>query len=61
MQTVGRIVGHLGQPNAAGPSAAVLNLDGADDQYLALMAASSAAGHGVMLAAAGDLGFVDLD
>src|SRR3984893_11030668 len=43
MQAVGRVVGHLGEADAAGSSPAVLNLDGADDQHLALMAASAAA------------------
>ena len=61
MQAVGRVVGHLGEADAAGSSPAVLDLDGADDQHLALMAASAAAGERVMLAAAGDFGFVDLD
>ena len=40
---------------------AVLDLDGADDQHLALMAAPAAAAERVVLAAAGDRGFVDLD
>ena len=61
MQAVGRVVGHLGEADAAGSSPAVLNLDGADDQHLALMAASAAAGERIILAAAGDLGFVDLN
>jgi hypothetical protein len=61
MQAVGRVVGDLGETDAAGSGAAVLHLDGADDQHFALMAASAAAGQRVMLAAAGDFGFVDLD
>src|SRR3954464_3278742 len=59
MQTTGRIVGHLLQADATG--GAVRDLDGADQEYLALMAAPTAAGQGVVLAAADDLGFVDLD
>ena len=61
VQAVGRVVGHLGEPDAAGSGAAVLDLDGADDQHFALMAAPAAAGQRIVLAAAGDLGFVDLD
>ena len=60
VQAVGRVVGHLGEPDAPGSGAAVLDLDGADDQHFALMAAP-AAGQWIVLAAAGDLGFVDLD
>src|SRR3954447_11847279 len=63
MQTTGRIVGHLLETDApgAGPAPAVRDLDGADHKYLALMAAPAAAGQGIVLAAADDLGFVDLD
>lgn len=59
MQTTGRIVGHLLQADTTGAGSAVLDLDGADHEYLALMAAP-AAGQGIVLAAADDLGFVDL-
>src|SRR3979490_970609 len=51
MQAIGRIIGHFGETNAAGAGTAVLDLDGADDQHFTLMAASAAAGHGIMLAA----------
>ena len=61
MQAIGRIVGHLLQADAAGAGPAICNLDGADHEYLALMAAPAAAGQGIVLAAAHDLGFVDLD
>src|SRR3954447_6992870 len=63
MQTTGRIVGHLLETDAtgAGSGPAVRDLDGADHKYLALMAAPAAAGQGIVLAAADDLGFVDLD
>src|SRR3954451_3706153 len=61
MQTIGRIVGHLLEADATGAGPAILDLDGADYEYLALMAAPAAAGQGIVLAAADDLGFVDLD
>src|SRR6266851_4284829 len=61
MQAVGRVVGHFAQADAAGSGPAVLHLDGADDQQLALMAASAAAGERIVFAAAGDFGFIDLD
>ena len=61
VQAGGRVVGHLAEADAAGAGAAVLDLDGADDQHLALMAASAAAGQRIVLAAADDLGLVDLD
>src|SRR3954468_7707688 len=61
MQTIGRIVGHLLETDAtgAGSGPAVRDLDGADHKDLALLAASAAAGQGIVLAAADDLGFVD--
>jgi hypothetical protein len=49
------------QANATGAGPAVRDLDGADHEHLALMAAPAAAGQGIVLAAADDLGFVDLD
>src|SRR3954470_6924044 len=61
MQTIGRIVGHLLEADATGAGPAILDLDGADHEYLALMAAPTAAGQGIVLPAADDLGFVDLD
>src|SRR3954454_9451620 len=61
MQTIGRIVGHLLEADATGAGPAILDLDGADHEYLALMAAPAAAGQRIVLAAADDLGFVDLD
>jgi len=57
----GRVVGHLAQANATGAKAAVFDLDGADDQHFALMAAPATAGDRVVLAAARDFGFIDLD
>src|SRR3954463_16812303 len=38
MQTTGRIVGHLLQADATGAGPAILDLDGADHGYLAVMA-----------------------
>src|SRR5215210_5145658 len=61
MQTTGRIVGHLLQADATGAGPAGRDLDGANHEYLALMATPAAAGQGIVLAAADDLGFVDLD
>src|SRR3954451_3911068 len=61
MQTLGRIVGHLLEADATGASPVVRDLDGADQEDLALMAAPAATGQGIVLAAADDLGFVDLD
>src|SRR4051794_8866752 len=61
MQTTGRIIGHLLQADATGAGPAVRDLDGADHEHLALMTAPPAASQGIVLAAADDLGFVDLD
>ena len=61
MEAGGRVIGDLVQPDAAGAKTAVLDLDGADDQHFALMAAPAAAGDRIVLAAAHDFGFVDLD
>lgn len=60
MQAGGRVVGQFGKTDAAGSGTTLLDLDGADDQHFALVAAP-AAGQRLVLAAAGDLGFVDLD
>ena len=57
----GRVVRHLAQANATGAKAAVFDLDGADDQQFALMAAPATAGDRVVFAAARDFGFIDLD
>jgi hypothetical protein len=57
----GRVIGDPAEADAAGAAAAVLDLDGADDQHFALMAASAAAGDRIIFAAAGDFGFIDLD
>ena len=59
MQAGGRVVGHRGETDAA--RTAILDLDRADDEDLALVTAPTAAAHGIMLAAARDRGFVDLD
>ena len=61
MQAGGRVIGHLGEPNAAGAGAAILDLDRAGDEDFALMAASATAGERVVLAAADDFGLVNLD
>src|SRR3954454_4774773 len=56
MQAIGRIVGHLLQADATGAGPAVRDLDGADHEYLSLMAAPATASQGIVLAAADDLG-----
>jgi hypothetical protein len=48
MQTTGRIVGHLLQADATGASPAVRDRNGADHEYLAVMAAPAAAGQGIV-------------
>src|SRR4051794_10579222 len=58
MQATGRVVGHLLQADATGAGPAVCDLDGTDHEHLALMAAPAAAGQGIVLATADDLGFV---
>ena len=57
----GRVISDLAQAQAAGAKPAVFDLDGADDQHFALMAAPATAGERVVFAAAGDFGFIDLD
>ena len=51
----------MAQANAAGTEAAVLDLDGADNQHFALMTASAAASGRIISAAAGDFGFIHFD
>src|SRR3954454_21839872 len=46
MQAIGRIVGQLLQADTTGACPAVRDLDGADHEYLALMAAPATAGQG---------------
>ena len=57
----GRVIGDLAEADATGAEAAVFDLDCADDQHFALMAAPAAAGDWIIFAAASDLGFVNLD
>jgi hypothetical protein len=59
MKTGSRIIGDLAEANAAG--AVILDLDGADDQDFALMAAPPATGDRIVFAAAGDFGFIHLE
>ena len=61
VQAGGRVIGYFFETDAAGAGSAVLDLDGADDQDFAPAAAPAAAGERIVLAAAGDCGFVDLD
>ena len=61
VRAIGRVIGHLLETDAAGAGPIVVQLNRADDQQLALAAVSAATGHGIILAAAWDLGFVDFD
>ena len=55
------VIRDLAQADAAGTKAAVLNLDGADNQHFALMAAPAAARDRIVFAAARDFGFINLN
>ena len=57
----GRIIGDLAEADAAGNATAVLDLNGADDQHFALMAAPATPGDRIVLAAADNFGFIHLD
>ena len=57
----GRVISDLAEADATGAEAAVLDLDSADDQHFALMAAAATAGDRIVFAAARDFGFIDLD
>jgi len=61
VETDGRVIGHLAQANAPGAKPAVFDLDGADNQHFALMAAPATTRDRVVFAAARDLGFIDFD
>ena len=61
MKAGGRIIRDLAQADAPGGVTVILDLDGADDQHLALMAAPAATGDRIVFAAASDFGFVHLD
>jgi hypothetical protein len=61
MQTASRVIGHLAEADPAGAGAAILDLDRADDENFALMAASATAAERIVLAAADNLGLVDFD
>src|SRR5690242_21126162 len=57
----GRVIGHLAQADATRAQAAVFDLDGADDQHFALMAAPATARDRVVFATASNFGFIDFD
>ena len=61
MEAGGRVIRDLAQADAAGTKAAVLDLDGADNQHFALIAAPAAARDRIVFAAARDFGFINLD
>jgi hypothetical protein len=56
-----RIIGDLAKADAPRTTAAVLDLNGTDDQHFALIAAFAATGDRIVLAAAGDFGFIHLN
>src|SRR5271169_4361456 len=53
-------IGDLAEADAPGAAAAIFDLDGADDQHFALMAASATPGDWIVFAAASDFGFIHL-
>jgi hypothetical protein len=57
----GRVIGDLAEADTAGARPAVLDLDGADDEHFAPMAAPAAARDRIVSAAARDFGFINLD
>ena len=61
MKASRRIIGDLAKADASGAAAAILDLNGTDDQDFALMAAPAATGDRIVLAATGDFGFIHLD
>ena len=61
MKAGGRIIGDLAEADATGTAAAILDLDGADDQHFALMATSATTGDRIVFTTAGDFGFIHLD
>src|SRR5215813_10634361 len=61
MKAGGRIIGDLAEADATGTAAAILDLDGADDQHFALMAPSATTGDRIVFTTADDFGFIHLD
>ena len=61
MKASRRIIGDLAKADAPGAAAAILDLNGTDDQDFALMAAPAATGDRIVFATAGDFGFIHLD
>src|ERR1700756_5963507 len=56
-----RIIGYFFEADAAGTEPTILHFDGTDDEDFALTAAPAPADERIVLAAAGNLGLVDLD
>src|ERR1700761_5974116 len=61
MQAGSRVIGHLLKADTAGTGPTVLHFDRTNDEDFALMTASAATGRGILFAAAGARGLVDLD
>ena len=61
MKAGGRIIGDLAEADTPRAAAAILDLDGADNQHFALMAASAAPGDRIGFAAASEFGFIHFD
>ena len=61
MEAGGRVIGDLAEADTAGARPAVLDLDGADDEHFAPMAAPATARDRIVSAAARDFGFINLD
>ena len=61
VEASGRVISDLAQADTAGAKAAVLDLDGADNQHFAVMATPTTARDRIVFAAAGDFGFIDLN
>jgi hypothetical protein len=61
MQAGSRVIGRLLKADAARTGPAVLHFDRTNDEDFALMTAPTAAGRGIILAAAGDLGLIGFD
>ena len=60
MEAGRRVIGYFAQTDATGAKAAVRDLNGADDQHLALMTMFTVADERIVFAATSDFGFANL-